>query len=112
MRARWAVLALVLAACGDGTSDDTDPLCVDAPLVTWVTFGQDFTRENCQSCHASTSADRNGAPESIVFDNEEQVLELADRILERAAAEPPTMPPRGGLELDDQERLRIWLSCD
>jgi len=79
--------------------------------VTWDSFGQDFTRANCQPCHSSTSASRNGAPESVTFDTREDVLERADRVLSSAAGDTPTMPPSGGLEADDQEKLKIWLEC-
>jgi len=105
---RAPILLALLAGCAGGESDDP---CADAPVVTYASFGQDFMRENCQSCHASTSDNRNGAPEDVVFDTEDDVWERADRVLERAGAEPPTMPPQGGLEADDQERMRIWLEC-
>lgn len=107
-----ALVAWLGTGCAGGDSDDEPELCQDAPVVTYVSFGQDFLRENCQSCHASTSAERNGAPTEVFFDTEEDALGWADRILDRAGADPPSMPPRGGLEADDQERLRIWLSCD
>lgn len=111
MRAILLLTALLGVACAGDDGEALPEDCEDAPVVTWASFGQDFTRENCQSCHASTSANRNGAPAEVVFDTEQDVLDWADRVLERAGAEPPTMPPRGGLEADDQERLRIWLEC-
>lgn len=104
-----AMLLLLAAGCND--DETVDEACNDAPVVTWESFGQDFTRANCQPCHASTSDNRYGAPEGVVFDTKADVLERADQVLERAGASPPTMPPQGGLEVDDQELLRVWLEC-
>ena len=36
----------------------------------------------CQGCHASTSPDRQNAPEAIVFDDHDKVLDLVDSLLE------------------------------
>lgn len=107
---RLVLLTAVFLGCA-GDDDEVDPFCDEAPVVTWASFGQDFTRENCQSCHSSTSAERNGAPAEVTFDTEEDAIAWSARILERSAADPPTMPPRGGLTLEDQERLRVWLQC-
>ena len=105
-------MILVFLACAqeDSKPNDTDP-CASAPTVSYNNFGQSFFIENCQSCHASTQTDREGAPEEIVFDSEADIWALADRILARAAATPPTMPPQGGTSDDDRELLQIWLGC-
>lgn len=112
-------LLLALAACqGDGTdpSDtsgtaDTGPsLCDDAPVVTWENFGSGFTTESCQACHASTATDRQGAPEAVVFDTEEDVLAHADSILGRVI-DTMDMPPQGGVTEDDRYLVEVWLSC-
>ncbi|MFK7929713.1 MAG: hypothetical protein AB8H79_16090 [Myxococcota bacterium] len=107
---RWAWTALLIVGCA-GDDPDVDALCDDAPVVTWDSFGQDFTRANCQPCHSSTSANRYGAPESVIFDTEDDVLGRAEQVLSNATGDAPTMPPRGGLEVDDQEKLKIWLEC-
>lgn len=124
--ARAGVLALVVACGGDkdqstpvdsGDADqllDTgsvDPLCVDAPVVTWSSWGEGFVSQNCQSCHRSTTTDRRGAPEEVTFDTEDSALSHADRILARAAGEAPTMPPSGGVSEDDRYLLEVWLTC-
>jgi uncharacterized membrane protein len=103
----WLV---VLLACTGGETADSGA-CADAPVVTWETFGHGFVTENCQSCHASTTLDRHGAPESMVFDTVDDVWANADRVLVRAGAEPPTMPPEGGTTADDRELLQTWLTC-
>ena len=87
------------------------PLCVDAPVLTWNNFGQGFLIENCQTCHASTSPNRYGAPAGVTFDTRDQALQWEDRILARATGEAPSMPPGGGVSEDDRYRLEVWLTC-
>ncbi|MCB9797724.1 MAG: hypothetical protein H6741_33960 [Alphaproteobacteria bacterium] len=41
----------------------------------------------------------------------EEVWAWQERILARAAADAPTMPPAGGTSEDDRTRLRWWLEC-
>lgn len=104
---------LLLLACGnkdDSVAIDT-AFCADAPVVTWASFGQGFTIENCQSCHASTTADRYGAPEDVVFDSFADVKAQSDLILAVATGDDPSMPPEGGVDEDDRARLEYWLRC-
>lgn len=100
-------MLLALAACGD---PEVDP-CVEAPVVTWETFGQGFVTERCQSCHATTAPERPGVPHGVHFDTEAQVRANAARVLQVATGDSPSMPPQGGVEAEDRERLRIWLTC-
>lgn len=117
-------MLLLLACAGGGdATDDTGGgsgetgLCAEAPVVTFETFGAGFITENCQACHASTAPNRNGAPEEVFFDDGTGSVDVAqtwlfaDRILERAAVDPPTMPPLGGTTADDRYRLEVWLTC-
>ena len=107
------VLFALLAGCGDKDADDTGlGFCADAPIVTYESFGAGFFTQECQTCHASTSPNRLGAPEEVVFDTEEQILALKDRVLIRATGEAPTMPPQGGVGEDDLARLEAWLRCE
>ncbi len=92
-------------------ADSSEPFCADAAVLTWENFGEGFTRESCQPCHASTSPDRRGAPESVVFDDKAQALALSERILARVTGDSPTMPPSGGVSTDDRLRVEIWLRC-
>lgn len=99
---------------GTGTSTASttvDPFCEDAPVVTWNNFGQGFVKESCQGCHASTAANRYGAPEEITFDTVELCWEFAGAILATATGDAPTMPPAGGVREDDRQRLAWWLRC-
>lgn len=102
-------MLMLLLAC-TGKVEDSD-FCTDAPTATWETFGDGFVTQNCQACHASTQTDREGAPEDVTFDTADQVWALKDRVLERAAVEPPTMPPLGGTTEDDRYLLEVWLTC-
>lgn len=95
---------------GDTSGDSGDP-CAGVPLVNYATFGQGFMSTHCQGCHASTTANRYGAPEDVVFDTVEQVWEWAPLILVMAVGKEPDMPPAGGVTEDDQTRLRWWLDC-
>ncbi|HHH11047.1 MAG TPA: hypothetical protein ENK23_03120 [Sorangium sp.] len=106
---------LLVAACADDSSDTTPPvgeLCnQDTPLVNWVTFGHGFVTTYCQGCHASTAANRQGAPTNVVFDTEADTLMWKQQILTVAASDAPTMPPNGGPDEADRERLNVWLGC-
>ena len=66
--------------------------------------------ENCQACHASAAADRNDAPEEVTFDDEDEALLWAPRILSRVV-DLQDMPPQGGLTEDDRELVTYWLEC-
>ncbi|MBL8618239.1 MAG: hypothetical protein JNM72_21680 [Deltaproteobacteria bacterium] len=99
----------VVDSGGEG-AQDTGP-CAEVPLVNWDTFGAGFVLHHCQGCHASTTPDRYGAPPEVTFDDKEQTWAWRDRILERSAVDPPTMPPAGGTSADDRVRLRWWLEC-
>ncbi|MEO0600192.1 MAG: hypothetical protein AAF211_02080 [Myxococcota bacterium] len=107
---RWLWLGLALWGCDEGEMAEADP-CASGPVLTWSNFGQGFLIENCQACHASKSDNRQGAPESVFFDTEEDAWGLADRILARGTGESPDMPPQDGIDADDRERLELWLTC-
>jgi uncharacterized membrane protein len=119
---RAAVIALAFAAAGciadaDAAppADTPDPGPVacgpEVPSLTWETFGEGFVTTHCQGCHASTTLDRKGAPDTLVFDSAEDVAARVDLIIDAATADPPRMPPAGGPTADDRERLAIWLTC-
>ena len=105
------ILAIVLWACGDKGVDSADPVCADAPVITWESQAKGLLDQWCQPCHASTAANRHGAPESVTFDTEEQAIALGARIV--AVTTPPdaTMPPGMDLPEEDAETLRLWVEC-
>ena len=96
---------------GSDSGAPLDPLCVDAPVVTWDSWGQGFLGVSCQSCHGSHTPDRHGAPAEVHFDDRETTLSLADRILARSTGTAPTMPPSGGIPDEDRYKLQVWLTC-
>ncbi|MED5373114.1 MAG: hypothetical protein VX899_19000 [Myxococcota bacterium] len=105
-------LILLFGCAKDAPQDSASELCQDAPLTTYDNFGQGFMLQHCQSCHASESLERNGAPEAVHFDDEEAVWQHADRILTRSTGDAPDMPPMGGVTSEDRLRLEQWLLCE
>lgn len=111
---RRLLLALALAAgCGEKDVDSAAEtgFCATAPVSTWENFGAGFFTQECQSCHASESPERNGAPDVVTFDSEEEVLAQVALVLEVATGEEPTMPPEGGVREEDRYMLEAWLRC-
>ncbi len=108
------LVALGLVACGSD-ADPSGPVDADCgdqvPLVSWETFGEGFLSTYCQGCHAQASVNRQGAPQSIIFDTEQDALENKAGILAAATSDPSTMPPNGGPTDGDREKLGIWLTC-
>lgn len=105
-------------ASGSGSDggSDTGSAAIDCealPVITYDTFGKGFLASYCNGCHGGQVVDRQDAPASAVFDTHEQVLQWTEQILARRM--PPVgvmpMPPNGGVTPDDDERLRIWLTC-
>lgn len=110
------MMLLLLACAGAPTGDDTAAPadtgpCADVPVVTYANFGEGFVLHHCQGCHASSTPDRYGAPGEVTLDTVDEVWAQKDRILLRAASEPPTMPPAASTSEDDRTRLRWWLEC-
>ena len=113
-RSRSLLALFLLTACAEKGVDSQAPdtgLCADAPVLMWANFGEGFLKANCQSCHASTSTNRSGAPEEVSFDTVADAVAHAERIAARATGEAPDMPPQGGVSDTDREKLNIWLSC-
>ena len=120
MRPFWVALAaLSLVGCEQEAPDpDDEPASVESgvcgeslPEMTWQSFGNGFFATYCQGCHASGTADRHGAPESVVFDSEADVLARVDAMTRTTLAEAPTMPPGGGIPEEQRELLAAYLKC-
>jgi uncharacterized membrane protein len=109
------VVVLLLSCIGklgvEDTVDTAPDACAEVPVLRWTNFGEGFITGACQGCHASTATDRFGAPEDVTFDTVEETWFWSSRILARAASEDPTMPPEGGVDADDRQRLTWWLEC-
>src|SRR5262249_43171563 len=112
-RTLLASLALLgaLSSCAYETIDQ-HPCPPGGTTLTYANFGQRFMNEWCQSCHASTSVNRQGAPGEFIFDTVQQVQLHRDRIFVRAAASNDSMPP-GPNDPPRQQRdqLAEWLAC-
>lgn len=97
--------------CGCPTPEDTGVDCETAPTVTYESFGRGFLTQHCQPCHATTSPDRNEAPDAIHFDTLADVRALQVDMRFAATGPQPYMPPEGGVSELDRELLAIWLDC-
>lgn len=106
------LLLLALGCTGAGTVDtavSTDP-CADGPRVTYTNWGRGFFLNYCTSCHSAAAPNRYGAPDTVDFDTEEQVVTFAAAI-RRAVLEEETMPVGGGVYDDDLVLLDQLLTC-
>jgi len=108
-----ALAPLALAACSLFYTDIEDWDCPSTgTTLTYENFGASFMNAHCQSCHASTAVDREGAPGEFIFDTREQVARHADRIFARSAAENDSMPPGpDDPPLEERMKLAEWLAC-
>src|SRR5690606_4532806 len=107
---RRCALLVFLIACG--AEAESTPACgEDVPLVSCETFTQGFLSTHCQGCHASTTPDRQGAPDGVTFDTEESAIALGEAIRRVAASDAPTMPPNGGPSAEDRHKLELWVTC-
>ncbi|MFZ5478672.1 MAG: hypothetical protein ACOZNI_18010 [Myxococcota bacterium] len=99
-----------LLGCAPPAASEEDA-CAEAPYADWETFGAGFVTQHCRACHGRDAPDRHDAPDDVALDAAEDVWAIADRVLARAAAEPPTMPPAGGTTEEERALLRAWLGC-
>jgi hypothetical protein len=99
-----------LVAC----ATEAPSVCVvdaDGWRPTWSNFGEDWFVTWCASCHAATSPQRFGAPEGLIFDTEEQVIDNISLIRTAVLGSKPTMPVGGGLPEVDRAELERYLDC-
>ncbi len=114
-----ALAALAMLGCETDTAESQDePVSVESgvcgeslPEMTWQSFGEGFVATYCQGCHASGPFDRHGAPESVVFDSEDEVLARVEAVKRTTLADVPTMPPGGGIPAEQRELLSAYLKC-
>lgn len=104
-------MLFLLLACGK-EEDSGLYNCEEAPYVNYDNFGQAFLTHNCQGCHASTTANRYGAPDNVFFDTEQDSLNWSERILATTTGENRSMPPAGDIPDDEQVMLYWWLVCN
>jgi hypothetical protein len=110
------LLAALLAACASTATDDDSASaapCVkdpDGAYPTWGTFGRAFFLDYCESCHARSTPQRFGAPATVHFDTEEDVVAQRAAV-RRAVIEAGTMPRGGGVPEEDLAALERYLDC-
>ena len=113
---------LLLAACGkdasngQGIGEDTAGRAAACQTdtgggyPTWAGFGEGFFAGRSASCHAASAPERFGAPDTVTFDSEDDVLRQLDAV-QRVILDDASMPPGGGLHVDELERLAVYLDC-
>lgn len=129
---RWVLPSLLFVACGadkgSNEKDSDDPVSQDtaAPQDTgtdegpadcdlpdglnWDNWGRSFFRTWCAGCHGADAPNRHGAPESLVFDTEAQVVEHG-ALIRISVLDSASMPLGGGLPEEDAEMLDLYLRC-
>ena len=112
MKIAVALSAALAIACNGPTTIDEHPCPSGGTTLTYENFGKSFIDAQCQSCHASRSHERLGAPAEYFFDTREDVLRHRARIFVRAAADNDSMPPGpNDPNESDRNKLADWLSC-
>ena len=105
-RGLGSILVLGLGlGCAPIPSEESE----DCAGLYYENFGENFLRENCQGCHASTAQDREGAPVGISFDSRADVLTHLPAII--SEMQEGTMPPAGGVPEEEHAAFELWLSC-
>lgn len=101
-----AVLAMVLAACGGGTTENGDPAGTEAPIATGdAAAGEEIYSSTCSACHGPDARGLPGLGKDL--HNNTFVAGLSDDELVdflkvgRPAGDPANeagvdMPPKGG----------------
>jgi uncharacterized membrane protein len=90
------------------TGDTGAPL--DCTGLDWDSVGAPFVFTYCTGCHATTSANRGGAPAGVDFDTYAGVIEWLERV-EVRAVELRNMPPTGGPPEYELEQFGDWIRC-
>ena len=100
-------------SCGTFYTEIEDyPCSSGGTTLTYANFGAGFMQSYCQSCHGSSSTNRQGAPGEFIFDTLEQIIRHKDRIFVRSAAENDSMPPGpDDPPLSERTKLAEWLAC-
>ncbi len=83
----------------------------DAPPVSFQEV-QSIINERCTNCHSASPTDKvwTTAPNGIMFDTPEQIVNMTDRILNRAVI-TKTMPQANqtGMRQEERDAIEIWI---
>lgn len=106
------LLLLTLACDNKDTGSDSASVatCDSSPPVTWDNWADGFFLTYCRACHSATSPDRRGAPDSINFDTEAEVVRMSG-VVRSVVLDNATMPIGGGVYDDDLYLLDVYLRC-
>ena len=90
----------------------TDTGQTESCAEDWWSTGQPLMLDFCAGCHSSQLSDslRFGAPDGVDLETLEGALQHTDRIRARVL-EDGDMPPGGGMNTEQLERLSAWLAC-
>jgi uncharacterized membrane protein len=110
-RALLASILVLAAGCNLVTIDEY-PCPTGGTTLTYQNFGSAFFALWCNSCHSAPDGQRNGAPDSFVFDTQAEIVAHKDRIFARAADTNNSMPV-GPDMIPSAQRVQLaeWLAC-
>ena len=97
-----------LLSCATNLPEQDSGACLSLP--TYEDWAQGFFKGKCQSCHASTTPNRHGAPENVIFDTYPDIEPWISAI-EQSVLVQETMPPSGGVTEEERILLSQWLAC-
>jgi uncharacterized membrane protein len=104
------VLTTACSAANESLSQRACP--AGGTPLTYENFGAEFFAQWCESCHAASSTNRNGAPPNVTFDTQAEVIQWKDRIYARAADDNTSMPlGPNGPDTTTRFQLGDWLAC-
>lgn len=104
------MILILMLSCSHNSESFTDSAsCSEG--YSYSNFGDGFIQTYCQGCHSSTSEDRQGAPTHITFDTEEEVMSWTTEIQLQSLGNSPSMPPLGGVSIEELQALEEWLQC-
>ncbi len=118
-RNHWILAGLLCLCMAAGCAEDPANELVDAGPCedpeesgSWTTIGEPFSLTWCRGCHSRDlpTGSRGGAPLNVNFDTKSDVLEQADRVMDRVSQ--GTMPPALDLPALEADEFLIWLSCN
>ena len=107
-------LALVVAGCmvsgGERLEEHACP--PNGTQWSYQNFGASFLARHCETCHAKSASERNGAPQNVTLDSRDDVVRWRDRIFDNAAAGNTSMPPGpDDPPRSERDALADWLAC-
>lgn len=111
---KWILPAAVVSLIGLAlvtAPENRSQILKDAAIVNFIEI-QNIINTRCSSCHSSSPTDDvwKIAPNGVVFDTPEQIVQFKDRIVNRVVA-TKTMPQGNKTKMTQNERdaIEIWV---